>query len=147
MKWNWGTAIFLFFVLFVGACIAFIIFTQRQKWNMVEDNYYEKELRHEEKLVKMRNSAALSGQVTCTLSGDGLEVAYPADLRGETLTGTLHVYRPSDETLDVLVDVNPDTSFRQHVPASRLKHGKYIVKLDYKAGGKAYYQEKEIFVP
>ena len=85
MKWNWGTGIFIVIVLFLGACFAFIIYSQRQKWSMVEEDYYPKELRHEEKLVKMRNANALSMQLEVRLDKSDMIIQFPADFHGGIL--------------------------------------------------------------
>ena len=94
MKWNWGTGIFIVIVLFLGACFAFIFYAQHQKWSLVEEDYYPKELRHEEKLVKMRNANALTAQLQIKLENSNLAVQFPHDFHGKTLTGTIDIYRP-----------------------------------------------------
>lgn len=40
MKWNWGTGILLVIVVFVGLCVAFLIYASRQDWRLVEKDYY-----------------------------------------------------------------------------------------------------------
>lgn len=147
MKWNWGTGIFIVIVLFLGACFAFIIYSQRQKWSMVEEDYYPKELRHEEKLVKMRNANALSMQLEVRLDKSDMIIQFPADFHGSTIKGTIDVYRPSDETLDVILPVSADTSLTQLIPLTRLSKGRYVVKVDWTSGGKDYYKEQDIFIP
>ncbi|MFZ4523680.1 MAG: FixH family protein [Bacteroidales bacterium] len=147
MKWNWGTGIFIVIVLFLGACVTFIIYTQKQKWSLVEEDYYPKELRHEEKLVKMRNYNALSSQMQVNLDKINLIVQFPNDFHGNQLKGTIDVYRPSDETLDVILPVAPDTSMVQLIPLARLSKGRYIVKIDWSSEGKDYYKEQDIFIP
>ena len=42
MKFNWGTGIFTFIIIFLLLCVAFIIFAVRQGVNLVHDDYYEK---------------------------------------------------------------------------------------------------------
>ena len=147
MKWNWGTGIFIVIILFVGAAVAFIIYAQHEKWSMVEEDYYPKELRHEEKLVKMRNANALSAQLQISRDQSSLILQFPVDFAGKALTGTIDVYRPSDERLDVILPIAADTSLVQIIPLSKLTKGRYVVKVDWAAAGKDYYQEKDIFIP
>ncbi|MEI7898484.1 MAG: FixH family protein [bacterium] len=147
MKWNWGTGIFIVIVLFLGACVAFIIYSQHQKWSLVEDDYYPRELRHEEKLVKMRNAGALSTHLLVSLGKSNLVIQFPADLKGKALTGTIDIYRPSDETMDVLLPVAADTALIQLVPLNKLSKGRYVVKADWNSAGVDYYQELDLFIP
>lgn len=147
MKWNWGTGIFIVIVLFLGACVSFIIYSQGQKWSLVEEDYYPRELRHEEKLVKMRNANALAVPLQVTMDKSNLIVQFPGDFRGQKITGSIDVYRPSDETLDVILPVAADTSLKQLVPLQKLTHGRYVVKVDWSSGGKDYFKEQDIFIP
>jgi hypothetical protein len=147
MKWNWGTGIFIVIVIFLVACVAFIIYTRGQKWSLVEEDYYPRELRHEEKLVKMRNANALSEQLLVTLGQQSLAVKFPVDFRGKGLTGMINIYRPSDEAMDVILPVTVDTSLVQLIPLNKLSKGRYVVKVDWTSGGKDYYKEQDIFIP
>ncbi|MCX6306385.1 MAG: FixH family protein [Bacteroidetes bacterium] len=147
MKWNWGTGIFIVIVLFLGACVAFIIYAQHQKFNLTEEDYYPKELRHEEKLNKMRNANALAAQLQVMPGKSNLALQFPSDFRGKTLKGSIHIYRPSDENLDVILPVAVDTSLIQLIPMTRLSKGRYVVKVDWTSGGKDYYVERDIFIP
>jgi hypothetical protein len=147
MKWNWGTGIFIVIVLFLVACVAFIVYTQGEKWSLVEEDYYPKELRHEEKLVKMRNANALSEQLKVIIEKPNLVLTFPADLHGKAVTGSINIYRPSDETLDVIVPVAPDTALQQFIPLQKLRPGRYVVKVDWTTSGVNYFKELDIFIP
>lgn len=147
MKFNWGTGITIVILIFLGLCTWFIIYSRQIKISFVEEDYYPKELRHEEKLVKMRNVAALTVPVTMTQGQNDLVLNYPADFRGKSFSGQVWIYRPSDETLDITLPVAPDTALRQSLPVNRMKRGKYVVKLDWTSEGKGYYQELDLFIP
>ncbi|MEI6684391.1 MAG: FixH family protein [Bacteroidota bacterium] len=147
MKWNWGTGIFIFIVFFLLACFTFLFYAAHQKFSLVEEDYYPKELRHEEKLVKMRNANALGMPLQVSLGKSDLMIRFPADLHGMALTGNINVYRPSDEKLDVVVPVAADTSLVQLIPLSKLSKGRYVVKVEWTARGKTYYKEQDVFIP
>ena len=134
-------------VLFLGACVAFIIYSQGQKWSMVEEDYYPKELRHEEKLVKMRNANSLSVPMRIAIENQNLVIHFPADFRGKKLLGTIDIYRPSDETLDLILPVATDTALIQLIPLKRLSKGRYVVKVDWSSEGRDYFKEQDIFIP
>ena len=50
MKFNWGTGILIFLIIFLLACAAFIIFAMRQDVNLVHKDYYEKGVDHTDKM-------------------------------------------------------------------------------------------------
>jgi nitrogen fixation protein FixH len=147
MKITWGTGIFIFIVIFLVACGIFLYYSRTQVWSMVEEDYYPKELRHEEKLVKMRNANALTPPMAITLGAGTVDILFPASFRGKVISGDIHVYRPSDETGDFHVKIQPDTALTCQIPFSDLKHGKYVIKVDWMADSTAYYQEQTVFIP
>lgn len=147
MKWNWGTGIFLFIVLFIAACFAFLYYARHQVWNLVEEDYYPKELRYEERLQATRNANALVPPVAITLGTENLEVGFPESFRGVALKGSILVYRPSDEKMDVTLPLGADTSLIKRIPVSRLARGRFVVKVEWTAAGKGFYTEKDIYVP
>jgi hypothetical protein len=147
MKLNWGTGIFLFIILFLLAAFSFIFYTSRQNYSLVEEDYYPKELRHEEKLVKMRNVNALKGQLRAETDKSNLVLHFPDDFRGKTVTGKVAVYRPSDESLDLAFPLAVDTSMIQLISLSKLAHGRYVVKAEWRSEEKDYYKELDVFIP
>ena len=146
MKWNWGTGIFIFIVLFMGACVAFFIFASRQDNSLVESDYYARGLKYEEVLQKMRNTATLSRSPGIQVDRDRISIRYPDEFKGISVMGTVCLYRPSDKKYDQVIPVAIDTALLQQIPASGLHKGKYIVKLDWTMNNRSYYFEKEIFV-
>lgn len=147
MKWNWGTGIFLFIVGFVVACVVFVIWTRSFDWSLVEEDYYPKELRHEEKLEKMRNAASLGSPVLTEVTPSGVTVVFPAALRGAVLTGAIHIYRPSDERMDRTIPLVADTAMRRFLPSSLFVSGRYVLKIEWSGNDCSFYAEKEIDLP
>lgn len=146
MKFNWGTGIFIFIVIFMSACAAFFIFANRQDNALVESDYYARGLKYEEVLVKMRNTAALKESPGIQFDKGVLKIKYPVDLKGNIVKGTVFLYRPSDRKLDQVIPLAFDTALLQQIPSARLHKGKYIIKLDWTMNGRPFYFEKEIYV-
>ncbi|MEI6900542.1 MAG: FixH family protein [Bacteroidota bacterium] len=147
MKLNWGNSIAIILVLFAVACITFVFYTRTLDFTLVEDDYYPKELRHEEVLVKMRNYNDLQQSLQAGLAKDSAFVLFPSFFKGKTLTGNIMIYRPSDKKLDFFVQVKVDSTLTQKIPLVKFKHGNYVVKADWNCEGKGYYREVELFVP
>ena len=133
--------------MFVILCVAFLIYTTTVDWTLVEEDYYPTGLKHEQILIKKRNYNALQEPLSVNLSAAGIIIRFPSCFKGEQLGGHIRVYRPSDKTLDHLLPVKVDTALMQSIPLSLFRHGDYLIKVDWHAAGKAYYVEKELFVP
>ena len=131
----------------MGACFAFLYYAQHQTFSLVEEDYYPKELRHEEKLVKMRNANALTMQLAVKLDQSNLIIRFPDDFRGKQVTGNIDVYRPSDEHMDVIMPVAIDTSLVQLIPIGKFSKGRYVVKAEWTSDGKDFYKELDIVIP
>jgi hypothetical protein len=95
----------------------------------------------------MRNDNGLSENLQVKFDNKFLTVQFPADFKGKTVDGSIHIYRPSDETLDVLIPIAADTLQRVTIAMSKLSRGKYIVKVDWTSDGVAYYKETELIIP
>lgn len=98
-------------------------------------------------LVKMLTANALAEPLVVSAGPEGIRVAFPSLFRGRPLTGSLHVYRPSDERMDVIIDLAGDTSLIRTVPAEKLHHGRYQVKVEWTAGDTTYYLAQDVFIP
>ncbi|MEI8006932.1 MAG: FixH family protein [Bacteroidota bacterium] len=146
MKFNWGTGIFIFIILFMSACAAFLIFANRQDNSLVESDYYARGLKYEDVIQKMRNTAALKEAPGFQFEKGWLDIRYPSDMKGKVVKGSVFLYRPSDRKLDFVVPLAFDTALLQHIPSASLHKGKYIIKLDWTMNDKSFYFEKEIYV-
>ena len=63
LKFNWGTGIFLFLVVFLLACAAFIYFAFTQDVNLVHKDYYEKGVNYTEQMEINARSIAYQDSV------------------------------------------------------------------------------------
>jgi hypothetical protein len=144
---NWGRGIFIVLLLFVIACVGFFVYTTTVDWTLVEEDYYPKELKHEEVLVKKRNYNALPAPLSVKLTTTSVDIRFPDCFKGQKVNGHIHVYRPSDQRLDYIVPVSLDSTLIQTLSRSHFSHGNYLIKIDWNSSGLEYYKEQELFVP
>ncbi|MEN8224412.1 MAG: FixH family protein [Bacteroidota bacterium] len=144
MKLNWGTGILIVIIIFLILIISFVIFSSTQKVNLVEEDYYPKELNFDSQIEKNSNTEALDEKINFIVKDSMIIIGFP-DFADETkIEGSIHVYRPSDYKEDLLYKIKPDTNGYQYIPTSGLLPGKYIVKVDWLYEGVNYFQEKVI---
>lgn len=144
---HWGKAIALVLTLFVVVSLGILFYSMTMDWSLVEDDYYPKELKHEELLIKKRNFNALNEPLVITLEQQSVDLKFPTFFKGKTTGGHIQVYRPSNKKMDYLVAVKFDTTLIQSIPMTHFKHGNYIIKVEWYADGIAYYKEQEVFIP
>jgi hypothetical protein len=146
MKFNWGTGIFIVIVLFLLAVVSFFIFINTLDINLVEDNYYEKELVYQEKIDKINNTALLKGEITISQEPGILIIQFPEADSTTEMSGSVLLYRPSDPKKDVTVPLQLDDARRQVIDISGISGGKWTVKLDWEMGGMEFYFEEGIII-
>ena len=56
MKFNWGTGIGLFYVVFVVIMVSMVMFSARNNIDLVQEDYYEKDLNYESFRLARENS-------------------------------------------------------------------------------------------
>jgi hypothetical protein len=145
MKFNWGTGILITIVIFFLAIVGIFIYSSNLDINLVEENYYEKEIAYQEKIDRIKNTEALEGKILIQLEDKVLRIDFPDFFNGKKSEGHILFYRPSDPAKDFVVSLQLNDSSFQAVDASRLDPGRYMVKIDWTTDGVSYYIEEPIF--
>jgi hypothetical protein len=139
---NFGKWIVVSFILF-GAFIATLVTVcVRQDISLVTKNYYEEEIRHQQKIDRMNNARALPVQPEITLHPDRITVTFADFARVEG--GELKLLRPSNIRLDHTFAVGGSQSQVQEFPLRRSDPGLYRASLRWSMNGKEYLIEKVI---
>jgi hypothetical protein len=146
MKFNWGTGIFIVIALFFVAVIAFYIYINQLDINLVENNYYEKELAYQERIDKIDNTSSLAGKISLAQEPGAMIIRFPGIEKELKPEGTVLFYRPSDPKKDFTIPLQLNDSLEQTVNVSAIDPGKWTIKIDWKMGGKDYYFEEGIII-
>jgi len=144
---NWGKGIALFMVLFVMT-LAFMVYKTTQKTSeMVTENYYEKELKHEEIIQAKRNVSALNNFPEIELDNTSVTITLPDEFDLNKVEGEVYFYKPDNTEKDRIVAMNLDENHTQHINLEELSVGVYQVQLSWKQDSLNYYFEKDIYIP
>ncbi|AYA37653.1 nitrogen fixation protein FixH [Hymenobacter oligotrophus] len=138
-------AAFVLFALFIGYMVKQAMSTQV---DLVSKDYYQQELRHQQRMDAVARTNALPGAVDVAFDAatDELTLQLPANLAGQQATGKVQFFRPSDQTLDFAVPLQADATGTQRLSTAKLKPGYWRIRLDFEAAGQAYFVEKNITV-
>lgn len=146
MKLSWGSWIAVAYTLFVLLIVFMVYMAFGEKWDLVSENYYEQELKYQEKIDSKANVAEEGIRLKLYLEGSSIKVELEgADKPLSEYKGEATFFRPSDAEGDVSFDFQSaeDLSF----PVKALKKGKYLAKISWTDGEKGYYQERNIIIP
>jgi hypothetical protein len=139
---NWPFWIVVTLSLIVIFIITNIIIFSSQKWDMVESNYYEKELKYQSHIDKVNRANCLKDTLKITQNDNLLTFSFPRDFIGKKINGRINFYRPSGSEMDFHIPIQLTDSLKQYYIFNKQK-GFWIIKIDWAVGDSSYYFEEE----
>ena len=146
MKFSWGTGIFITITFFITAAAGAAIFFLNQHVDLVSDNYYEKEIRYQDRINIIKHTLDINADILIESTGDIVTFKFPLHLIQRYHTGEIVFYRPSGSAGDFRFPVNPDTNGLQIFNSGKLNKGFWKVQITWKSGDENFYSEKSILV-
>jgi hypothetical protein len=143
---NWGYKILIVIVLFIIGMGTMVSIAMMQKNEMIDEQYYVKELKHQGQIDAENNLNALEEKLTIKDSLGALVVKIPSATLQNIQEGSVVFLRPSDQSKDHRLVLNVDSSGRQLFNKSNFVKGQYKVRISWKSEQKAYYYEQPLFV-
>jgi hypothetical protein len=142
---NWGKGIAIVIVAFMVMMLTLVYKTTQQDFDLVTENYYEASLNHDEIQMQRSNYNSLSEKVTVLNNAETktLSLKLPAGFDAQPLNGTLQMYRPTDGDADQTLEF---TTTDIQISTASLIEGFWRIRLDWKAGEKAYLFESSTFI-
>ncbi len=146
MKINWGTGLVIGMVLFIGFIMFFVIKISTDSnygYDLVTEEYYKKEMVYQQEIDAEENSKTLNGAITGEKTDGGWMLTFPENLDYSKITGTVFLYRPSNQKLDFQIPLEL-LNKNLLIPDERLVAGRWntIVKWNY--DGKDFLYKNEI---
>ena len=140
MNWNWGKGIAASFTVFCGLMIFMVIRSFQTDFHLVSSQYYQEELKYQERIDEMKNVHTDGSNPDLTFDGKKINFRL---VTLKPVKGEIHFYRPDNAALDQKVYFDtPEVT----VNKNRLINGRYIAKIAWYEQDRKYYQEKEIFI-
>ena len=147
IKWNWGTGIALVYSTFAIAIIGFVVHSFKQRIDLVTPDYYAKELIFQEQIEKVQRTRALSSPLVWEQKADLLSFQFPAIPGASGYAADVQFFNPVNAALDHQIQVQANSTGIAWLSLSRLKTGRYTMKVNWKANETAYYNEGIIVIP
>lgn len=145
MKFNWGTGIVIFFIIFAASMTFAVVSTTNHPPQLVQKDYYNLDLNYQERLEKKQNTATLSSvpKIAFDEASQKIQVKFPEGMVAQT--GTAKCYRSVTTKDDFTTPMSNVSAF--DIAASGLTAGRWHVELDWEsAEGKKYYWETAITI-
>lgn len=143
---NWGYKILIGFSTFVVGMLCMVGVAMKQSNEMIDDNYYEKELKYQDKIDASKNLSAVAEKLSITDSGNVVVLQLPLATVGSSTTGTIECIRSAEQKKDVALRLHVDATGKQVLPKSLFVNGVYQLRLDWVTNGTAYFHQQVLTV-
>lgn len=138
---NWGKGIALAYTVFVIGMLGMVYLAVSQDFDLVAEDYYEQEIAYQGRIDQMTNASNDGQKMIISKKEDN----YTLNFSEAVEDVKIHFFRPSDENQDLILEQDAVES-AMLVASNRLALGKYLVKAEWKANGKTYFQEQDLIV-
>lgn len=143
---NWGTKITIVYCSFVVMILTLVVMASRHRVELVADDYYELELKFQEKIDKVKRSNELVNPLSVDYSGGKLQIGFPREMNHSEITGTVSIYSPAKKSNDRTFDISGLKSQQQIIELKNFPNGIYTIQIDWSVDGVNYYNEKIITI-
>ncbi len=143
---NWGHKITFVIIAFITGMLGMVFLAFRQTNEMVDSNYYEKELKYQDLIDASKNFNIASYDTLISQNKDSLVVKIPTQLLGDFSNGSLEFIRNSDQSRDLLYHFTPNSVGNFFLGKEKFIAGMYMVRIHWNSLGKSFYKEKSIFI-
>jgi hypothetical protein len=144
MKLNWGYKILIGYSLFVIGILFLGYKSTQLNFDLVEKDYYGKELKYQNVIDASGRAKALGGALITIIQNGKLTIQFPDSLKGKSVKGVAYLYCPADAQRDLIKEFTTDKGLVEMELLTKTK-GNYTLKLDIEKEEHKYYFEQKIF--
>ena len=142
-KFNWGWKIALLYGGFVVLMILMVIRASSEKVELVTKDYYEEELRYQQRIDHTRMADSLHLQPSWTIEKSKVSVRFSGHDH-EALSGTITFYCPSDEHRDFKYPFTTVADSLMVIEHAGLHSGTYRINTEWQQRGQSLHSESVI---
>ena len=141
----WPYGLIAFFVVFISWIGIFIGIAVSNSQQLVGADYYEQEIRYQERIDAIKRLNALTG-FAMKHNGDAksVSVQLPEEHIGKAVDGSFKFYRPDNAKLDQLVSISMDANRRQSLSTEELKSGSWKLEASWELNGERFYSSLDL---
>ena len=146
MKFHWGTGIVGGIVLFILLILGMVAIAVSSRVDLVADRYYDKGIAYQQRINTLSRTVAREEKLSIRLSEEDLLIEFPHSVPMPMLTGTITLYRPADQSRDVVLGIAPDSIGVQHLALTTLDRGLWRLQISWHEGDQEYYYEQPVMI-
>ncbi len=139
---NWGNRLLVAFLIFGTGMIYLVFQSMRVQTDLVETDYYQKELNYQSELDASTRGVKIGG-VQVNQTSDTIQLTWPLTQKNKKLTGEAWFYCAYNKKQDRRIPIQTMDGNMQ-IEKKKLNAGRYTIKLNWSDGTETFYQENTI---
>lgn len=143
-KFDWGKGLTFAIILFILSMLAMVYVAFRQTNEMIEDHYYERELKYQQVIDAKNELKNVQNHSFLTPLKGAILLSLPDSLSTNIISGKLELIRMDNQSLDRIYRLSHGEKTKS-ISNTDLSEGPYHVKLQWVNDGKEYYYEDDYF--
>ena len=143
---NWGHKILIVIIVFLVAMLGMVFYASMQTNEMVDENYYQKEMTYQNVINAKQNLLNVSSDNVVSQTMMEVVITLPIGTFEKLEKGHIELMRNDAATKDVHQDIQAHGNNRYVIPKSDLTKGMYKARVSWASDGVEYYKEESVFV-
>lgn len=144
----WPYSIIGFFVIAIVAAVVWVGFCIGHSTDLVAADYYEQEVQYQDQIDRMERGQSLAGRASITYEGESgsIRIVVPPEHAALKPIGVIHLYRPSEASLDQTLRLNVSPDGEQRLDVGLLKPGLWDVRLRWTVEGSEFFLNEKLSI-
>lgn len=143
---NWGYKILTVYVVFIAGIVTLVYKSSVQNQDLVVHDYYDQELKYQDKIDAIVRTKNLTTPVQCTVEEGNVIINFPGEMKGREINASVLLYYPTDEKKDIQKQLSTnDGVIRFPIPADN--KGFHKLKITWAINKTSFYSEQQIMIP
>lgn len=146
MKWNWGTGLVIGMLCFMSFILYLVItMSTDKKYNhdLVTEAYYAKEMVYQDEIDAETNLYDFKERMSGKKVVEGWQISFPNEIDHKKIKGTVFLYRPSNQKLDIDFPLVLSGS-NLLIPDKFLVDGRWNITIQWEYNEKPYLYKQSI---
>lgn len=140
---NWGNKITIVITTFIVGMLSMVYVASKQSNEMIDGNYYEKELKYQNIIEASNNLKNLQGSINIEQSINDLTIKLPTTATNNLHNGNIEFIKADDSKKDYQKKIQDGTS-ELYIEKNKLHKGFYKLRIYWENNNIPYYYEDKI---
>ena len=143
---NWGYKILAVYLIFIAGILFLVVKSSSQNQDLVTPDYYEQELKYQQKIDETERANSLSADVKYEIINHEIIIHFPEEMKAENLKATVLLYCTADKSKDLVKSMVTENGILS-IALPEANKGLHELKITWVVKDLSYYYQHKIMIP